>query len=82
MVKNNFFDRVEQMNDELTLNLILNSPRPKFVDGCKESYVVNLDVLSHGVKSDLNTQKVGSDTRSYFEYKEGIGSPVKTIKMK
>lgn len=82
MFKNNFFDKNAAYNDEVTLNLILNPPRPRFVDGCKESYVVNLDVLSDSVKSDLSMQKVGSDTRSYFEYREGIDSPVKTSRMK
>lgn len=31
-------------------------------------FTVNLDVLSSGIKSDLDLEKVGSDTRSHLEY--------------
>ena len=61
VMKNNFFDKNQIMNDN-----ILSGPQ-KF-DVSQPSFVVNLDVLSTGVKSDLSTQKLGSDTRSYFEY--------------
>lgn len=60
-MKNNFFDKNQMMNDN-----ILSGPQ-KF-DVSQPSFVVNLDVLSTGVKSDLSAQKLGSDTRSYFEY--------------
>ena len=61
VMKNNFFDKNQMMNDN-----ILSGPQ-KF-DVSQPSFVVNLDVLSTGAKSDLSTQKLGSDTRSYFEY--------------
>lgn len=60
-MKNNFFDKNQMMNDN-----ILSGPQ-KF-DVSKPSFVVNLDVLSSGAKSNMDVQKVGSDTRSYFEY--------------
>ena len=61
MVKNNFFDKNQIMND----NIFYGSQK---FDVSEPSYVVNLDILSSGVKSNLDIEKVGSDTRPYFEY--------------
>ena len=61
MIKNNFFDKNQSMNDNIccsTKNSIPKNP----------SFPVNLEILSSGNKSDLDLVKVGSDTRSYFEY--------------
>ena len=61
VMKNNFFDKNQIMNDN-----ILSGPQ-KF-DVSQPSFVVNLDVLSTGAKSDSSTQRLGSDTRLHFEY--------------
>ncbi len=61
MIKNNFFDKNQLMNDNICYGT-------KKFDVSNPSFTVNLDILSSGIKSDLDLEKVGSDTRSYFEY--------------
>ncbi len=60
-MKNDFLDKNQTMNDNILCG-------PQKFDVSKPSFVVNLDVLSSGIKSNMDAQKVGSDTRSYFEY--------------
>ena len=74
MIKNNFFDKNQIMNDNLQ-----TSSFPSVFKGTP-GYVVNLDILSHGVKSDLSMKKVGSDTRSYLEYKDPTQSSLNKVK--
>lgn len=75
MARNNFFDNNIENNDDIKCS------GKKFRDSEKpSSYVVNLEELSTGVKSDLDMKKVGSDTRSYFEYHEGISPTLGSIK--
>ena len=76
MIKNNIFDKNARLNDNIY------SPKNKHFNRGMASYVVNLDVLSSGVKSDLDMQKTGSDTRAYIEYKDGANTQIKTLKMK
>lgn len=71
----NWFDENVRFNDD-----IKSSKKNKIVDEDKGSYVVNLDILSGGVKSDLSMEKTGSDTRQYFEHKESLGSYTKKLK--
>lgn len=62
MIKNNFFDNNQLMNDNIVYGRqAFKPPNP--------SSPVNLDILSSGVKSDIEQEKVGSDTCSYFEYR-------------
>lgn len=61
MIKNNIFDKNQLMNDNVFYG------KKKF-NPSDPSFVVNLDILSTGTKSDLDLKKVGSDTRSYLEY--------------
>ena len=61
MIKNNIFDKNQLMNDNIFYG------KKKF-NASDPSFVVNLDILSTGTKSDLDLKKVGSDTRSYLEY--------------
>lgn len=61
MAKNNFLDKNQLMNDNIHYGR-------KKINVLNPGYTVNLDVLSSGIKSDLDLEKVGSDTRSYLEY--------------
>lgn len=61
MIKNNFFDKNQLISDDICCET-------KVFDPSNPSFTVNLDILSSGVKTDLNLQKIGSDTRSYYEY--------------
>lgn len=62
MIKINIFDKNQLMNDNIFYG------EKKFKPS-NPSFTVNLDILSSGVKSDLARKKVGSDTRSYLEYR-------------
>lgn len=82
--KNNFFDKNIHMMYNVNADLLYeNNPSKKelFNRSCT-SGVVNLEVLSHGVKSDLEMKKVGSDTRSYVEYHGDTVGISKSLKMK
>lgn len=65
MVKNNFLDKNQLMNDTILYGKKRFKPS-------NPSSPVNLDILSSGVKSDIEQKKVGSDTRSYLEYHNNI----------
>lgn len=76
MIKNNFLDKNQNLND----NIIY--PKNKFIGGDKPSYVVNMEILSTSIKSDLEMKKVGSDTRPYVEYRDELDEISKSLKIK
>lgn len=63
MPKNNIFDKNREIINDI------NYKKKHFGKG-GPSYVVNLDILSSGEKSDPLQKKVGSDTRPFIEYVE------------
>lgn len=78
-IKNNFLDKNQNLNDNIKYP---KYPKNKFVGGDKPSYVVNLEILSTGKKSDLEMKKVGTDIRPYVQYCDDSDDISKSLKIK